>query len=411
MRAGRDGNVARVSASPPQEPGASAADLRPQDVELLFTELLGRAATPAEIELWMQAGSLRALLDGVTGSQEYRDRVLDRSPRAAGRQFLNSWIAGSGHLARPAGELSPDGVAIVGEQGHLFIHGGANDNLRSHRGEIEMAPGWMDSWRALMEQRLEQSSEAGRSLVCVVFPEKLAVYGDLFPHDLTPLAPRPVLSLLEAGLALIYPQDELIRARDLGDTYLRTDSHLTVRGNQLMATAVLDSLSVTPDFMSDFKQSQPYLAAGDLGSHFRPPVLEQMTLIASPSRASILSDNRAQVQAVGGHIGTIRVFRNDEAPDGRTVVVFGDSYGFGDDAYQGLSWYLAQVFREVHLLWVPFGWDPGYLDSVRADVAVCETAERFIRRVPAVSVDARSLARETVERRAPLAEGRIFESA
>jgi len=153
----------------------------------------------------------------------------------------------------------------------------------------------------------------------------------------------------------------------------------------------------------------PYLAAGDLGSHFDPPILEVMRPMVAASRASIVFDNWREISAVGGHIGTIRVFRRDDAPDKRTVVIFGDSYGFGDDAYQGLSWFLAQVFREVHFIWAPFGWDPDYLDSVGAELVVCQTAERFVGRVPRLRVDVRSLAEETIGRHRALTDEHIFE--
>lgn len=389
---------------------AAAWDLRAQDVEVVFREFLGRLATPGEIATWLAAGTLRALLDGVTGSEEYGRRLHARTvSEQAQAPFVNCWVEGAEGFTRPSGEVSPDGVAIVGERGHLFIYGGSNDNVVSHRGEVEMAPGWMDSWRALVADRLEHARSAGRALVCTVVPEKLAVYGDLFPQDLTPRGSRPVLSLLEqAGLPLVYPHDLLREARADGETYLRTDSHLTLRGNRILAGEVLAGLGVPLALLVDISYARPYLAAGDLGSHFLPPVIEVMRPIGTASRATVFSDNRAQVAAVKGHIGTIRAFRNDDAPDDRTAVVFGDSYGFGDDAYQGLSWFLAQVFREVHFLWVPFGWDSGYLDSVDAGVIICQTAERFIGRVPNAQVDVRSLAEETVRRRTALGEGSIF---
>ncbi len=151
-----------------------------------------------------------------------------------------------------------------------------------------------------------------------------------------------------------------------------------------------------------------YLAAGDLGRHFDPPIVEVIRSTAGVSRATVVSDNWAEISGVGGHIGTMRVFRRNDSPDDRTVVVFGDSYSFGDDVYQGLSWFLAQVFREAHFVWVPFGWDPEYLTSVGADLVVCQTAERFIGRVPMASVNVRSLAHETIDRRRALTEERIF---
>ncbi len=114
------------------------------------------------------------------------------------------------------------------------------------------------------------------------------------------------------------------------------------------------------------------------------------------------------MSAAGGHIGTTRVFRQPDAPDPRTLVVFGDSYAFGDDAYRGLSWFLAQVFAEVHFVWVPFGWDPDYLDSVGAELVVCQTAERFITRVPRRRVDARQFARDAAGHGDVLGLERIF---
>jgi hypothetical protein len=62
----------------------------------------------------------------------------------------------------------------------------------------------------------------------------------------------------------------------------------------------------------------------------------------------------------------------------------------------------------VHFVWVPFGWDPKYLDSVNAELVVCQTAERFIARVPRLKVNARSLAKKTIARRRAFTEERIF---
>jgi hypothetical protein len=176
-----------------------------------------------------------------------------------------------------------------------------------------------------------------------------------------------------------------------------------------LAEATVRELGVSPALLLDVKDSStPHLGAGDLGLHFDPPLLEVMRPMVGASRATVVSDNWEEISRVGGHIGTMRVFRREDAPDELTVVVFGDSYGFGDDAYQGLSWWLAQVFREVHFVWVPFGWDPKYLDSVNAELVVCQTAERFMGRVPRLKVNVRSLAKETIARHRAVTEERIF---
>jgi len=202
------------------------------------------------------------------------------------------------------------------------------------------------------------------------------VYADYFPQDLTPRGPRPVLRLLNEGaLPLVYPVEALRDARDGGDTYMLVNSHLTLRGNRILAEITAKELGVSPALLPDVEDTAaPFLSPGDLGPHFDPPLLQLLRPMVSASRASVVSDNREEIASGGGHVGTIRVFRCEDAPDERTVVVFGDSYGFGENGYLGLSWWLAQIFREVHFVWVPFGWDPKYLDSVNAELVVCQTA-------------------------------------
>ncbi len=358
----------------------------------------------------MRTRSLRAFLAGVLASDEYAQRL---ATRALGGQpdgpFLNCWIPGHWErFTRPLGTVSPDGLAIVGRSGHLFIYGGTNDNVTAQRGEVQMPATWMGEWQALVRERAAEARRAGRHLVCLVVPEKIAVYADCFPQDLTTQSLRPVLRLLRDGeVPLVYPIEALQRARADGDTYLFTDSHLTLLGNLQIAVATMTALGVSPTGDAE-SGSQEFVYAGDLGRHFSPPIVEIRRMAATPSRATIVFDNSAEISSVGAHVGTMRVFRNEQAADQRTVVVFGDSYGFGDDGYRGLSWFLAQAFREVHFLWVPFGWDPAYLDSVDADLVVCQTAERFVVRVPRATVDVRAMAEETVSRRVALGGERIF---
>lgn len=73
------------------------------------------------------------------------------------------------------------------------------------------------------------------------------------------------------------------------------------------------------------------------------------------------------------------------------MVLFGDSYAFSAPHYQGLAWFLAQAFAEVHFVWIPFGWDPEYVRRVGAEVVVCEGAERFAARPPELRVDVDAL--------------------
>jgi hypothetical protein len=85
------------------------------------------------------------------------------------------------------------------------------------------------------------------------------------------------------------------------------------------------------------------------------------------------------------------VLRNDDAPDGRCVLVFGDSHVRPVPHAQGTAWYLAQCFRTVHFVWAPHAWDPALADRVAADVVVFESSEQLLRRVPLPHVDVAAL--------------------
>jgi alginate O-acetyltransferase complex protein AlgJ len=391
----------------------SSGDLRAEHIESVFLEFLGRSASPHDVSVWMGVGSVRALIDGVLASEEYASRVAKRTASEGEHgdgPFLNCWTPDLERFSRPVGCMSPDGVTIVGARGHLFLYGGSNNNLAMYRGEIAMATDWPALWSGLVDDRLGHAQVTHRSMCCLVVPDKLAVYADLFPHDLDSDGTRPVLRLIkDAGVPLIYPCDLLRDARAKEDTYMLTDSHLTGAGNRLLAEATIKALGASSTLLDGVSQNtEPRIMSGDLGQHFTPPIVEINRRYTASSAASIIFDNWSEVSSAGGHIGTLRIFRRDDAPDGRTVVVFGDSYGFGDEAYPGLSWFLAQAFREVHFVWAPFGWDPDYLDRVGAELVVCQTAERFIARVPRPRIDVRSLTQETLSRGGALGLERIF---
>jgi hypothetical protein len=252
----------------------------------------------------------------------------------------------------------------------------------------------------------------GLASATLVVPDKLAVYEDLYPEALVKVGPRPVERLLAVPeLELLYPIEDLRLAAAEEEVYLRTDTHLTFRGNELLFRCLLEPLGIDPASLPDFAAMplHSYATVGDLGIKFEPRIVNIVSEPNTLGAAEIIRDNRAQIEAVGGHIGTHRVFRNVAAPDPRVAVLFGDSFGFSAAYYQGVSWFMAQVFREVHFVWIPFGWDPEYAREVGAEVVLVQGAERFVGRNPHARSQVAGLAEETLRRKTPVGVEAFFD--
>ncbi len=85
-----------------------------------------------------------------------------------------------------------------------------------------------------------------------------------FPENLTPGRPRPVLRLLDEGqLPIVYPLEALRDARKDGDTYLLTDSHLTPRGNRLLAAATMRELGASPTLLHEVDDHPGRISAAE----------------------------------------------------------------------------------------------------------------------------------------------------
>jgi hypothetical protein len=384
-----------------------------EQVVSVYRQVLGRTPGEEEIDHQLAAVStLDAMLRVALDSDEYAARLQERGVAAARSQaVVNVFHPDLAAWGLPPGTRSADGIGIVGNDGWLFLCGGTNANLGQYVGAVEMEPGWLEEWTDVVRRRIPEARELGVASALLVVPDKLAVYEEHYPEPLTRVGPRPIERLLAvADLPIAYPLAELRAAAGAGEeVYLRTDTHLTFRGNELLFASVLAALEVeqAPDFSALPMRSYPI--AGDLGVKFEPQIVGIVSEPGSLHDAEIVEDNREQIEAVEGHIGTRRVFRNERAPDRRVAVLFGDSFGFAAPYYQGLAWFMAQVFREVHFVWVPFGWDPEYVRRVGAEAVLVQGAERFVARVPHLQTDVSRLAEETLRRKQAVGIEQVFD--
>lgn len=379
----------------------------------VYRQVLGR--TPSEEEIGHQlaaAGTLDGMLRIALDSDEYETRLREQGMASArSRAVVNVFHPDLAPWTLPPGTRSQDEIAIVGRDGWLFLCGGTNANLGQYVGAVEMEPGWPQEWKEVIRHREAEARALGVASALLVVPDKLAVYEERYPEELKRVGPRPIERLLDQpGLPIVYPLEELRAAAAAGEeVYLRTDTHLTFRGNQLLYSSVASALGVEDPLDLAGLELHSYPIAGDLGVKFDPQIVSIVSEPGSLHHAEIVEDNRDEIAAVDGHIGTRRVFRNEVAPDPRVAVVFGDSFGFAAAYYQGLAWFLAQAFREVHFVWVPFGWDADYVRRVGAEAVLVQGAERFVARVPHLEVDASRLAEETLRRKQAIGTERVFD--
>lgn len=384
-----------------------------EEVVSVYRQVLGREPSEEEIDHQIAAtATLDGLLRVALDSEEYAALLRERGAAAARTPALvNVFHPDLAPWGLPPGTRSDDGIAIVGNEGWLFLCGGTNANLGQYVGAVEMEPGWLEEWRDVIHRRAAELDDLGVASALLVVPDKLAVYEEHYPEPLERVGQRPVERLLDLPeLPIVYPLAELRAAAAAGEeVYLRTDTHLTFRGNALLFSSVLAGLEVEAPADVATLPLNSYPIAGDLGVKFAPQIVSIVSEPGSLHRARIVEDNREQIEAVDGHIGTRRVFHNEGAPDPRVAVVFGDSFGFAAPYYQGLSWFLAQAFREVHFVWVPFGWDPEYVRRVGAEAVLVQGAERFVARVPHHTVDVSRLAEETLRRKQPVGVEHVFD--
>ena len=389
-------------------PGES---LTAAQVVAAYRQILGREPSDVEIAAQLAAvPDLEAMLRIALDSPEYLERSgKGRNPTTRLPPVVNFYHPDLAQYGLRPGTYSPDGDAIVGHGGQLLLRGGSNAILGQYTGEVQMAPGWLDSWCRLIDTRRVELQAMGVASAFLIVPDKLAVYEDRYPEPLERHGQRPAERLRSVPeLEVLYPLDELRAAAADEDVYLRTDTHLTFAGNEILFASLLGALGIEkPDFSQ--LPMQRYAFSGDLGSKFDPAIV---SILAEPNTlrdAEIIADNRPEIEAVGGHIGTRRVLRNERAADRRVAVLFGDSFGFGAPSYQGISWFMAQVFREVHFVWVPFGWDPDYVREVGAEAVLIQGAERFVSRVPHPRTEVAQLAAETLRRKQPVGVEAVFD--
>ena len=221
-------------------------------------------------------------------------------------------------------------------------------------------------WEEALEVRRDGAAELGAAFAAVVVPEKLGVMPPNSPSRCRTW-PRPRRGARRAcrSWSLLYPVAEL--AAVPGGAY-PADRHAPDLCGQRGAGPCRRCGAGRHGSSTSWRRrgSPAASTSGDLGSRYSPPIVE---VVAAPERlrrrrggrraTARRSPRPARTWERGRCCATSAPPTAARRSSSATPM---PRYGA---ALPGPRWFLAQAFREVHFLWVPFGWDPAYAAAAR----------------------------------------------
>lgn len=382
--------------------GAASATIARQDLKANcgFAIVLDDPVDPMDIvsqQLVVKAGDTalpfyKPMLDQIILRTVLKNATMDAALKAIVQELsLKSKITTPpppvndlSQFSLPVGFVSYDGSVAVGRNGHLFLIAGSNSLSELYadtRSEAELN-GHAHSWFSVVSERQRVLSKAGIPFRQIILPEKSSVLVAEFPQSLS--VPTPIyrsvatrLSELESFLPLFEKMKSVSYPSSL---YLKTDTHLTSAGAQLVFNEILDSFGIERVHVP---LTAPIALSGDLANRFPSAPMFSADNFPDPDMRERL-DSTVEIldeRHVPGHVGMSMITRNDAAPIAKTVVVFGNSFfGMGNKP-PDLGWWMSRFFKEYHFRWSP-EFDFDYVDKVKPDFVIGQTIERFLTRSP-----------------------------
>ena len=191
----------------------------------------------------------------------------------------------------------------------------------------------LQRWMSLIETRRAWCQARGMTLITLIVPERHVVYQDLLPEGWKISADRPVARILdmidpEVKRSIVYPDGLLNAARHDGETFYRTDTHMTSFGAfhcyqelhaALQSASRDDRLGAAVALETLERSTSRFL--GDLGVRVDDEADEEIELLNFPggrSARKIFSNRRR------GN-GKVEIHQGENAGRPRAII-FGNSH-------------------------------------------------------------------------------------
>jgi tetratricopeptide (TPR) repeat protein len=316
-------------------------------------------------------------MNSVLQSNDYQKLYLSKL------QELDRNFATSSRLE--PGLVSDDGSSIIGEDGWIYIYSGSNNFFEYFTGKRELNYDQLSQWIKTLELRINWHQAKSIKYLHLFVPNKLAIYPEFFPNNISIKCQRPIIQLQQScGNLFIYPAENLVNNKNIFRLYEKQNSHWSFWGCFLVYEILCHKFGIIPNLQLLEYPIQVVTEKADLGIKFN---LQEIRLHHEVDfKSSIVYDNELINYC---NRGSIRILRNTHADSGK-MIIFGDSFSNpGYPKYNNhkkrhihrLASLFAETIREVHFIWSPWI-DYEYIEREKPDFVVTEMAERFLVSVP-----------------------------
>ncbi len=262
---------------------------------------------------------------------------------------------------------------ICGLSDWLYLQGGSNSLMDYHTGAKQLSEEEIESWRKTLQYRHEWHQARNIKYLQVFAPNKICVYPEFYPEELTLVGDRPIVQLIkDCGYLFTYQLDYLLNHKQSYKIYHETDTHWNGIGAFFAYQQIMKLMekkysqqSLSFDCLKLFKKEM----VGDLGNRFFPP----KSHVAHMAKVSCSRSQKKFDNGVSNR-GTVRKFINNGNCIGKLLI-------FGDSFTTSLVRFLAESFKEVIFIHAAFV-DFDYIETEKPDLVMNHTIERFIVRVP-----------------------------
>lgn len=255
--------------------------------------------------------------------------------------FLNDHFGGRAQAIRIRNKL----FRLIGDtsvsvlkgrtQGWYFLNDGTL--WESHTGRLTFSDNDIEAWLSSLEQMQQTANNNGAVYAAIIPPDKASVYAENVPERFTAaLDSRFVKALYQhprsAALGLINPEPAMLRAKDRGPVYTKTDTHWTTRGAFEAYTGVMDyfrSVGLLAPRLerSALGETRREAFSGDLAQlmGLKGSVLEDFIDVTASSPTTDFTVTIVKDNSVVNSDWQTRIYQN-EVSMGKTLVIVGDSF-------------------------------------------------------------------------------------